>query len=654
MWTSASSVEQPSSCPEKGAVIVRRRFFALTGWLLVAMCLPVQAQHWIPQASGTSQWIFDVCFVNADTGWVTGQDGMIRHTTNGGITWVAQNSGTTNDLRGVSFVDANIGWAVGPGGVIVQTINGGDSWVTQHSGTTSDLWNVSFVDANHGWAVGSNGTIRSTTNGGETWFAQSSGTTSILEHVALVNADTGWVTGYSGRILRTTDGGTTWIPQNSGVNCLVVDISLVDANTAWAVGGVYPTSGTILHTSNGGSTWVLQSSGASYYLDGVEFVDANRGWAVGVGGTILHTTDGGSTWITQNSGTEAHLGSAAFVDAHHGWATGESGTILYYYAPPQFELLSPNGGEQWYISHFDTVRWTSPDYEGPVEIELNRDYPSGEWEILAGSTENDSVEAFCTTEPLSSNCRVRIIALEDTLTDISDADFSITSSQGYLALVGSGVPNTPVLTCNFLVDCPQATSTTFHVKNFGNDAIIVYQPQEPITLEFTSSTSCDSIFALGPSEISACSLSIVFDPPTDGVYHDTLLIRTDAVNQQGGYVRIPLQGQQISTPDTPQVVINIEGNDAHLTWSPITESIFGCPVTVTAYLVFYSPSLSLPYYFHGLTTDTTYVHGYVVCYASGMFYEVIAVTDPLERLCFLSSPPGGTPPTREEVLHLLE
>ena len=90
-------------------------------------------------------------------------------------------------------------------------------------------------------------------------------------------------------------------------------------------------------------------------------------------------------------------------------------------------------------------------------------------------------------------------------------------------------------------------------------------------------------------------------------------------------------------PATPQVVITTVGEDAHLNWQPVTQSIGGCPITVTRYLVFYSPTSEGPYYYHGYTTGTSYVHLGVISYATGMFYQVRAfvgapaLVDAIER-----------------------
>ncbi|KPL06582.1 hypothetical protein AMJ86_08035, partial [bacterium SM23_57] len=104
----------------------------------------------------------------------------------------------------------------------------------------------------------------------------------------------------------------------------------------------------------------------------------------------------------------------------------------------------------------------------------------------------------------------------------------------------------------------------------------------------------------------------------------------------------------------PQVTITIEGNDVRLTWDPVTESINGCSVNVDAYLIFYSESHTLPYYYHGYTVDTTYVHLGVIRFATDMFYYVVSYIGPLSRCDALPAKPSAVLLGREEVFRLLQ
>ena len=126
-----------------------------------------------------------VQFIDESTGWVAGvrispetggQDGLVQKTTDGGQTWMDQPTNIPDILEDIFFIDANNGWVVGENGIILHTTNGGNSWDIQTSGTEEKLLSVSFADSAVGWIVGGDygvGIILHTTNGGETWEDQS-------------------------------------------------------------------------------------------------------------------------------------------------------------------------------------------------------------------------------------------------------------------------------------------------------------------------------------------------------------------------------------------------------------------------------------------------------------------------------------------------
>jgi len=309
-------------------------------------------------------------FVLGERVWAVGDDGLIIHSLDGGITWqqqrvnqpeplesveekpqrqliIAPEAGQQlkgnaqgisraedglsdtekrfrEDLQSIFFIDVQRGWAVGYGGMILSTADGGKSWQPQASGTEARLYSVTFIDAQRGWVVGSGGTILSTADGGKSWQPQASGTEARLYSVTFIDAQRGWVVGSGGTILSTADGGKSWQPQASGREAWFNSVTFIDAQRGWVVGS----DGTILSTADGGKSWQLQTSDTGILLSSVTFVDAQRGWAVGYGGTILSTADGGKSWQKQNSDTRVWLQSVMFIDARHGWAVGEGGTIL--------------------------------------------------------------------------------------------------------------------------------------------------------------------------------------------------------------------------------------------------------------------------------------------------------------------------------------
>ena len=82
--------------------------------------------------------------------------------------WVPLNSGTTNNLFDIFFLDDNSGYSVGDIGTIVKTTDGGTTWTTLNSGVTSTLTSIYFTDSLTGYASGNGGVLINTTDGGVT------------------------------------------------------------------------------------------------------------------------------------------------------------------------------------------------------------------------------------------------------------------------------------------------------------------------------------------------------------------------------------------------------------------------------------------------------------------------------------------------------
>ena len=128
---------------------------------------------------------YDVFFLDEQTGWIVGNnagstfaeelDSVIAHTTDGGVTWHPQQSGVYYPLRGVQFVDRETGWIIGENGIILYTEDGGQRWEQQEGNTYNNLFDLHFVSAQEGWIVGDFGTLLYTQDGGQTWLNRSEG-----------------------------------------------------------------------------------------------------------------------------------------------------------------------------------------------------------------------------------------------------------------------------------------------------------------------------------------------------------------------------------------------------------------------------------------------------------------------------------------------
>jgi len=148
---------------------------------------------WVKQAPlPTPNDLASVDMISACEGWAVGQVGTILHTADGGATWIHQASGTSEPLNAVRFLDPSHGWAVG--NVMLWTDDGGDSWHRANSVPASN-YGVDFVDLNKGWAVGGGGIVYRTADGGRNWVGSASSTSQNLMAVDFVNANRGWAVG---------------------------------------------------------------------------------------------------------------------------------------------------------------------------------------------------------------------------------------------------------------------------------------------------------------------------------------------------------------------------------------------------------------------------------------------------------------------------
>ena len=215
---------------------------------------------WTTQISDTEGYFKAVAFADARTGWAVAGMNVLR-TTDGGTSWSSHDLGTTqrglgvDSLASVAFVDSRTGWVVGDNGIdngiIRHTTDGGDSWIDQKRPNEPGLRSVTFVNVSTGWAVGSNGAIIHTNDAGGSWTDQTSGVKFELDSVAFADARAGWAVGQAGTILHTSDAGATWAPQASGTGFWLRSVAFTDTRTGWAVG-----TDAILHTTDGGQTWL--------------------------------------------------------------------------------------------------------------------------------------------------------------------------------------------------------------------------------------------------------------------------------------------------------------------------------------------------------------------------------------------------------------
>ncbi|MCB9892302.1 MAG: hypothetical protein H6833_11680 [Planctomycetes bacterium] len=227
-------------------------------------------------------------------------------------------------------------------------------------------------------------------------------------------------------------------------------------------------------TPNGGETWRVDqrrtvawiSNGAGPLVDVLLSRDGGQTYPEVLAANIPN--DGWEEFLV--TGPPTNTARVRVVDAQNRQTQDASDAdfrILDNGIQDEIRVHSPNGGEVFDISNYNTITWLRQGNSGSdVSIELSRDNGQN-WETIFASTPNDGDELWNVTGPITSLALVRITSLQNpALTDVSDATFSIIES----------IPDVLRLTAPngneyFPIDA-QAPITWFSQGNVGQDVSI--------------------------------------------------------------------------------------------------------------------------------------------------------------------------------------
>lgn len=335
-----------------------------------------QGLNWsVKNGNGTTKGINSSFFLNQNLGYACCNNGVVLKTTNAGNVWLSQTAGGTQyDLwYSIYFTDDQKGWIVGETGRMRYTTNGGTTWNSKYVSNSWTLQGLCFKDQNTGFAAGRRGTLLTTNDGGNSWSKISLSTTNTLYGIQFIE-NNGWICG-AGIVIKTTDGGITWNenPLSDPYQYKTFySLYFLNSNTGWIAG----TDGTILKTTDGGTSWTLIDFPSTSDINKIYFIDANNGFAlISDDGAIFKTTDGGNKWGSVKNDyvpTWGGFSSIKFFDLNHGFIMGKNGYILktsngggtVYYAP---SLVSPVHNTQ-NVSVNPTLTWEA--VQGAISYEL--------------------------------------------------------------------------------------------------------------------------------------------------------------------------------------------------------------------------------------------------------------------------------------------
>lgn len=294
---------------------------------VVGQCAADATATWTQTESPTDLTLYDVAFIDEQTGWAVGRFGTVLRTINGGATWgKVPNVPTEKIVSDVFFADKTNGWIVG-GGLLYRSTDSGETW-KQVSLPQGIAANASFwIGASRGFVAAGNGKILTTEDGGVTWKTHTVGSNPYFD-IVMLDSFVGVAVGGDGDVARTEDGGATWIAVETNMHNALRAASFFNV-LGFAVGD----SGTILRTTDGGKTWSKTTSGITTKLMDVSIETPSDASVVGAK-VLLATTNGGGTWnkLTLENPETDHADHADFFGIvilnTRGWIVGEDGLVL--------------------------------------------------------------------------------------------------------------------------------------------------------------------------------------------------------------------------------------------------------------------------------------------------------------------------------------
>ncbi len=171
---------------------------------------------------------------------------------------------------------------------------------------------------------------------------------------------------------------------------------------------------------------------------------------------------------------------------------------------------------------------------------------------------------------------------------------------------------------------------TIYIKNSGSAVLTVS------SCSFFHSLSQFSIVNTPfPIEVNigdSTSINIVYIPAANSLVSDSLIINSNAANDNSLGIRLTGTGQYVPLKAPENVQLTMHGQDncnALITWDEVTQTIYNSPITPDFYFIYFNGSGDDDpnglYYFLGRSFATQFTHNDVGLGAEYMFYRVKAI-----------------------------
>lgn len=307
-------------------------------------------------------------FIDPNTVFIVGDNGLCIKTTNGGATWTQISTPTSATYNDIYFQNPLQGIIVGgdhiSSGIIIKTSNGGNTWTwdlnipsqsPSFSCITADPSLSKIIIAGgiaFGNMIGYNGrSILSTRNVGISYTTLSLNSSISYYDAFFLNDSTGYIAGGSNSVFKTSDCGETWVPLKKpyvyNPSNHMERVFFLDSLNGYA------SSDLISRTTDGGKTWVKLPNPAGYpqhFAKQMYFFDTLMGLVMDKT-TLFKTINGGATW-TNVLDVQSILKDFTFIGNGKGFAVATDGRLY----------VSSNYGDSWTLQNINTTEYLTSVY----------------------------------------------------------------------------------------------------------------------------------------------------------------------------------------------------------------------------------------------------------------------------------------------------
>jgi len=294
--------------------------------------------NWTSITTGFRDDLYDISFINAQTGFTAGYNKIYR-TTNEGLNWETYNLGIEGwppVVENIMFLNDDTGYAGIDGGRVAKTTNCGLNWVVYETGNYDHLHGMSFPSVDTGYAFTKFGYYLKTSNAGINWSTIMQFTGENYQDVQFMNNLTGFAGGYSnsldvGVIRTTTSGGNAWVLRYLDSIRVILDICTAPSAKWFAVGygdyisgSGYP--GYIYESTDLGYTWSYLKFPKQ--ITSIHFPSELTGFASSYNNIMYKTTNGGDNWFATYCINSDGSHGLYFLNENTGYGVNYSGQII--------------------------------------------------------------------------------------------------------------------------------------------------------------------------------------------------------------------------------------------------------------------------------------------------------------------------------------